>query len=263
MKKYILITTIVAAIVSLSMMSPMRSGGTAAVISQGNTGAPRDNGFTCIGCHFSGNYGLTTQEIRLIDTATSLEVNAYQPGKIYDVEVRVLKGKQSAFPQAYGFQATALGPDTTSVGEWLNPSGVVQFTTIDDAVGRPRTYAEHGSASFSSTFNMQWQAPWSATDTVKFYFIGNAVNLNGGTSGDNGGMGDMKAYPAIGASHLELTQENVPGGDYYAVDSISLSNQAATGVQINFNTQRAVRLLPESLIPVSTSLEIRMTNPQE
>lgn len=256
MKKGFVTVIIAAWMLSLSLISPNRSGGTAAMQGQGNTGAPCDNGNVCGSCHFGGLLGPTTQSITLIDTVTSLEVASYLPGKTYDVEIKVIKGRASSFPQAYGFQATALGPDTTQAGTWLNPEGVVHLITLEDDCGRNRTYAEHSAASFSSTFRLQWRAPWSARDSVTFYFVGNATNLNGSTAGDNGGFGDNRVYPPAGVNHLILTGDDVTSGDFYAVDSITLDANVQSGAKVNLSAQKAVRVLPQSTVPVDASIEV-------
>ncbi len=255
--KWSLKVVIILVSLSLLLISAFKSGGTAEMLGQGNTGAPNDSGNVCASCHGGGSYGFTQQELKLIDPTSMQEVQFYLPGKLYDVEVTVIKGNPGSFPQGYGFQATALGPDTTDIGTWLNPEGVVQVIEITDVLNQPRTYVEHGSPSSSSSFKMQWQAPSSFQDTVRFYFVGNAVNRNFKNTGDNGGFGSNKIFaPQVLESHLVLDIDTVQSGSFAALDSITLSTSLADSSNVILSTSQTIRLLPQTSIPLDASLEL-------
>ena len=212
---------------SLFFILSANSIGRAEFADAGNTGAPWEDGLVCGNCHLGGPYGPVDQSLTLKDPISGQEVNAYMPGKVYDVEITVLP---TINPSRYGFQATVLGPDTLNAGIWQNPSNAVQ---IDSATlnGHPsrRAYVEQQFPGFSPTFRVEWRAPLCDIGPVTFYFIGNAVNNNQSTSGDVGGFGSSRTYQSDIPSFISIDTTDIVGGFYLAEDSISIKGNILQG----------------------------------
>ncbi|NJN77443.1 MAG: hypothetical protein HC803_03220 [Saprospiraceae bacterium] len=118
--------------------------------------------------------------VQVFNTGTTTPVTNYMPGTTYDLKVTIAHA--SGAPAGYGFQMVALKNSTnTSTGTWTTPGSNTQIATAGT-----RSYVEHGGgASASNIFTTKWVAPASGTGNVTFYSAGNAVNGNGGTSGDS------------------------------------------------------------------------------
>ena len=204
------------------------SGGRANMSDAGNTGAPCEDGQTCGSCHLGGIYGPVTEEFKLIDPFTSLEVNNYQPGKTYNVEVTVIPSLNAP---RYGFQATALDTNNLDAGTWMNPSNVVQIAQANVSCGTgTRTYIEHLIPNFTKTFRVDWQAPTCDIGDVTFYYIGNAVNNNQENSFDVAGPGSSTVYPPMVPQLIVIDSSNIPSGIFIASSGISI-----TGAVIDSN----------------------------
>lgn len=180
---YTLFTLMVGAFLFLS-----NAGGRASSQSEGNTGAPNDNGSgnrTCQTCHNNGAFDVTPT-LEITDAAGTVITDNFNPGETYNVKMTVAA---TGTPGGYGFQITSLnaasGMDGTPVNTWANPSSNTQIATL----GTGRQYAEQSALSSSNEFTMEWTAP--ASGTVTFYYGGNATDDNGNTNGDNAIMGSM------------------------------------------------------------------------
>jgi hypothetical protein len=180
---YTFFTLMVGAFLFLS-----NSGGRASSQSEGNTGAPNDNGAnnrTCQTCHNNGTFAVTPV-LEITDVGGTVITDNFNPGETYNVKMTV---DATNNPVGYGFQVVALnaaqGSDGAAVNTWANGSSNVQFATL----GTGRQYAEQSALSSSNEFTMEWTAP--ASGTVTFYYGGNATNDNGNTNGDNAIMGSM------------------------------------------------------------------------
>ena len=184
MKKtsYIFITLVFATILFSS-----HAGGYAASAGQGLTGAPGDikltNGdaVTCQSCHNSGSFN-PSATLELFNEAGTTAVAKYEPTKIYTIRVTI--NAASGTPAGYGFQLIDIrkSNDANLKGFEAAQASGIKLTTLTNG----RVYAEHSNRSTSKTFNVKWKAPASGTGIVTFYAVGNAVNGNGGTGGDNG-----------------------------------------------------------------------------
>ncbi len=180
---YTFFTLMVGAFLFLS-----NAGGRASSQSEGNTGAPNDNGAnnrTCQTCHNNGTFAVTPV-LEITDAGGTVITDNFNPGETYNVKMTV---DATNNPVGYGFQVVALnaaqGSDGAAVNTWANGSSNVQFATL----GTGRQYAEQSALSSSNEFTMEWTAP--ASGTVTFYYGGNATNDNGNTNGDNAIMGSM------------------------------------------------------------------------
>ncbi len=135
------------------------------------TGGPLSAG-ACTVCHGTANFDPSLDVKVLSDGA---EVNGYEAGETYTLRVTVNNNGGSEF----GFQATALSADDSSVGSFTASSGT-QIITLNGV-----DYIEHSSPSGSNTFEVEWTAPSSGAGEVNFYAAGVAANA-GGTNGGDG-----------------------------------------------------------------------------
>lgn len=162
-----------AAFVLITMSN---SSGRAGIGNAGATTAPNE-GTVCTTCHTGGNFGASV-DVKLKDKVSGAEVMEYMPGVTYDVEVSI---GTSTTPAGYGFQVLALqDSDNSSVSSWAN--NLTANTRISTAGGRQ--YFEQLGVAANNTFEAEWTAPASGSGNVTFYAVGNAVNNNSQTSGD-------------------------------------------------------------------------------
>jgi len=171
--------------VTLGIMITARSGGPAAVLNEGYTGAPGDAG-TCTSCHSGGAFGTVTPQIQIFQVGTTTPVASYVPGTQYDMRVTV--NASAGTPARYGFQFTTLRvTGNTPLAGYSNLASGIHQTAVSGGAQNGRTYVEHSSPSVSNQFNFRWTAPAAGTGNVRFYASGNAVNNNGGSNGDTPG----------------------------------------------------------------------------
>ncbi len=178
---------ILATLVFATILFSSHAGGYAATEGQGLTGAPGDtklvNGdaVTCQSCHNSGSYNPSTT-LELLNEAGTAAVTKYEPTKIYTIRVTI--NAATGTPVGYGFQMIDIrkSDNVNSKGFVAAQAAGIQLTTLNNG----RVYAEHNVRSTAKTFNVKWKAPASNTGIITFYAVGNAVNGNGATSGDNG-----------------------------------------------------------------------------
>lgn len=174
------------AMASALILFTSHAGGFAAAESQGLTGAPGDtklsNGDpkTCQFCHNSGSFN-PKATIDILDEAGANAVTKYEADKTYTIRVSVNAG--AGTPAGYGFQLIDIrkSNDANVKGFLATQATGIQLTPLNN-----RIYAEHSMRSTSKTFDVKWKAPSPSVGTVTFYAVGNAVNGNSGTSGDNG-----------------------------------------------------------------------------
>lgn len=160
----------------------------------GNTGAPF-NGH-CNNCH-SGNTNNYNGLITVSGMPTTVQPNIVYP---LTITMEVTAGN----PIRGGFQLVAVDGSNASVG-LLTPANAQ--TGVDATGGRD--YLEHrGTKTFGGnpiSWDFSWKAPASASgNTIKFYFIGNFANNNGGTSGDFA-LADNETYAFAGPPPVTAT----------------------------------------------------------
>lgn len=190
------------------------SGGRAAA-GFGSSGAPGDhevggNLVTCANdfCHSAGSAN-TLQSNPILELTDANGVPfadaGYIPGTTYNakVTVNVTSGSASGF----GFQIIALnaamGVSGDEVASWTAESA---NTKLSIAGNNGRTYAEQTGTSSSNEFEMTWTAPANLDGDVTFYFCGNAVNGNGGTSGDGAACSTVTIARNASTSNNDLSK---------------------------------------------------------
>lgn len=149
------------------------------------TGAPSTGGGTegtCSSCHNGGAFGTPELAVTFANAAGEVqeEFTQYIPGETYTVTVAV--GYTENEPSGYGFQSQFLTNATTpeGAGTAANPAEGIQITP-----NGTRQYIEQSQINDDSLFTFEWTAPAAGSGGVNYYVVGNLVNRNGGTSGDN------------------------------------------------------------------------------
>lgn len=173
MKKiiYTFFTITLFALVTMS-----NSNGRAGSGGAGATSAPGE-GTACENCHSGGSFG-TNVTVKLFTQGTTTEVTEYVAGTVYDAEIQI---STSTTPTGFGFQALASkDSDNSAINAWANNS--TTSTRISNANGRQ--YFEQQGVVSDNIMKAEWTAPATGTGDVSFYLVGNAVNGNGQTSGD-------------------------------------------------------------------------------
>ena len=128
----------------------------------------------CGSCHRGGSFGTNTT-VALFD-ADGARVEAYAPGQTYTLRIDIAT---EVAPGGYGFQVLAVDAAGGSAGAY----GDAPADTRTSALGG-RTYFEHRRPLASAAHEIAWTAPPAGAGTVTVYGVGNAINRNGGTSGD-------------------------------------------------------------------------------
>lgn len=173
MKKFqFILSPLVFAVIGFFFLA--YSGGTAASGSGDSTGSPGSNN-TCGNCHNGGSFG--TSITATIKDQTGSIVTAYIPGENYTIEYQV--SSTSGTPN-YGFQSVALSAVNVNAGFF---DSALTVNTQISSFGS-RLLPEHSSLSSTGNFKVRWVAPPSGTGDVTFYYMGNTVNNNNNTSGD-------------------------------------------------------------------------------
>lgn len=167
-----IIFTLAILAVSISLFFSA-SNGVTSVQSVDRTGSPFSTS-GCNQCH-SGGAGTTTIETFLKDSQGNT-VTEYEPGASYIYEIVL----QNSSLTHFSFQSVALlNSDDSNAGTLTAGTANTKTATLSG-----RTYGDHNGVTTSNVFEMNWEAPQAGSGDVTFYAIGNAVNNNGGTSGD-------------------------------------------------------------------------------
>lgn len=156
--------------------APPNSGGPAANGNQDRTGSPLSSG-NCATCHSGGAFQPTI-DVFITDTMGN-QVTAYTPGEDYIIEYFMLNSSGTPF---FGMQSVILSPAAGNPDAGTMVSVITPGSHIVSSGGR--NYYEHSTPDPIGVFQMRWTAPAAGFGDVNIYASGNAVNGNGGTSGD-------------------------------------------------------------------------------
>jgi Secretion system C-terminal sorting domain len=186
MKKLLLIITVSISVIifstSFKVENPsnyhhFRSGGAALAFDNGYLGAPFAPG-TCGGCHGGGSFAPTIN-VELLNTA-NIPVSSYIPEENYNLRISIVAGNGSP---RFGFQTTCIQSVTeVNVNNW---GASLPINVNNILVSGGRNYVEHAARLTSGIISIPWTAPAASFGAVKFFSIGNAVNSDFGTGGDN------------------------------------------------------------------------------
>lgn len=137
----------------------------------GSSGAPREGGSTCTGCHMGANQ----TSAGLI--STNIPTEGYTPGATYQISVSAAR----AGINRWGFQLSPQNASGTILGSLSSTDNRTQTLLNGSYV----THTSSGLASTNSvTFSFNWTAPAAGGGSVTFYTAVNAANSDGNVSGD-------------------------------------------------------------------------------
>lgn len=199
---------------------PARGGG------GDRTGSPVANG-TCGSCHNGGDFGAATS-IELLDGDDNV-VTEYEPEGLYRLRISIAT---ATAPGGYGYQAVVLtDADDAQAGAFGgNPQGF--GVTVANG---GREYLEQRSVSAESSIVASWVAPPAGTGPVTAYAAGNAVNTNGGTTGDQVALATLNVAEAASSSTRATLAEDAwrafaktPGTLEVALTGISAASAKTT-----------------------------------
>lgn len=193
MKKiYTFSILVITGIAILSFNGILNSGGKA-----GYTGSPGEG--TCGVCHSGGSSSVAGASITATPQFTN---NQYIPGQTYTVSVIAM----AVGFNAYGFGCEILNAaNNNNIGTMQNPGAGVQLLNAPNG----RTNATHTApkTGMPVVFSFEWVAPSSGTANI--YACVNAVNGNGGTSGDFVMTTSVSLTPANPSGIKDLTNNEI------------------------------------------------------
>lgn len=159
---FVLVTPVILLLMSYSAGSP-----------GGRTGSPGDNGNTCTQCHT----GSATTMMGWI--TTNVPPNGYTPGQTYTISAT---GTHSGVVK-FGFELTVEDSQDNKVGT-LQITDPTRTKLINN--NKAVTHTSNGTTPTgnSSSWSMNWVAPFGVPGNIGIYAAFNAANGNGTTSGD-------------------------------------------------------------------------------
>ena len=164
---------LISAIIALSVLGLLCAFN---MISSGGeinkTHSPGETSCNDAGCHGGGPAGTTIS----ITATPAFTNNFYDPATVYTMNISVGHPSLTHF----GFDCEVLAAGNVNAGVMSNAGSGVQFATFGGKKNATHTTPKPGNPSASFTFI--WTPPASGNATV--FVSGNAVNLNGTTSGD-------------------------------------------------------------------------------
>lgn len=163
--------------IKIEKYAPPNAGGPASSGNQDRTGSPLSNG-NCATCHSGGAFQPTI-DVFITDTLGN-QVTAYTPGEDYIIEYFMLNNVGT--PAAFGMQSVILSSAAGNPDAGTMVSSVTSGSQVVTTGGR--NYYEHTTPDPVGIFQLRWTAPAAGFGNVNIYASGNAVNGNGGTSGD-------------------------------------------------------------------------------
>lgn len=180
---------LVLSLVFLMGFSVLNSGGKA-----GYTGSPGGPG-TCANCH-SGGSGNTSVTIQSVPPMAN---NEYVPNTLYRMQVTVANSNLNGF----GFACEILDGSNVNAGTISNPGTGVKLANSGQRVNATHNGVKSGAGS--ATFEFDWTAPSAGSATI--YVGANAVNNNGGTSGDAPTSTSLTLLPNTPTSKNSITDK--------------------------------------------------------
>lgn len=224
MKRPLLLSISALSVIALTTLQSYNDG-PATNLAQA-TGAPGSSNNNCTTCHGGGGFGSVSVDFQLL-TDSGNAVTEYVPGESYTINAAV--NHSNGNPSGFGIQVVALDDanDATS-GTWANPSANAKLVTLSS-----RNYFEQNAPSSANLFTCDWTAPAQGTGSVTFYMGANAVNGNGGNSGDNAVLDQVtfeeaEADSANGIFEIGMEQLSVfpnPATEFIQISSVESYNQ--------------------------------------
>ncbi len=206
------------------------SGGPAASVNQGYTGAPGETGTVCGNCHnLIGSYGFVS-----VDLVSNIGTLPYEYFPGIPIQMDITVNTSSGFPNGYGFQLFMTDDmDNPLDVTYTNLGTNIKQSTLTNG----RVYLEHNGISASNQFSFTYEVtPQSLNDfpePVKVYVTAVAVNGNNLNSGDSGStsfmfdlllfrlpveLTDFEATPHLTGVQLDWITETERNNDYFVVE---------------------------------------------
>ena len=182
----------------------------------------------CGSCHRGGDFGTATA-VQLLDPG-GRPLMAYVPGETYRLRVSIATARR---PGGYGLQALIVDGDRAQAGTFGQPPEGLRVTTLD-----ARSYFEHARRLSDSTAEISWTAPAAGTGPVTIYAVGNAVNANGGTSGDQTNETVVTLPEDMGSSLSELAPVTVSAYSP-AAGALVLARDTPAGAGVDYTVTLA------------------------
>lgn len=211
------------------------------------TGSPLTQ-TACTTCHQGGNFAPVT-EINFLDEGAA--IMAYEPGKTYTLQLSTTAQNN---PSGYGFQAVILDAANANAGEFGTPPANFKLTT-DNA----REYFEQRRVQTASSVEVEWTAPVAGTGEVTIYVGGNAINANGGTSGDNANLVSLSLAEGTPSSTSAVNASSA----FKAYQSSSSRLTLEFGEQLALPVQYTIRDISGKVLQVSSANTSEVTTTVE
>ena len=170
-------------------------------------------------CH-GGNNALNIVTLQVLDTSTMLPVTTYRAYHTYLVS---LKGDATAVTTnlpGFGFQISAVLGNHSLAGGYTIPtlSGHLMHTYPCGAttvVEHSSTLGQDSTGINKYTVQFYWTAPAPFTDSVSFYSLLNAVNGDGGKTGDYPNAAPVVTIYEDGADNVKTLTDPGDGFSFY------------------------------------------------
>lgn len=211
MKKKLLLLPLLSGLIYI--VGSSYSSGPASTGSIDGCGATTTGGCSGGGsCHTANTSTTVTMEL---DTVGGAAVTNYVPGGSYTIKITGVNTSTAALPR-FGFQlssvkSTGAGTSSAVYAGTLATSGLPASTHNVTIGSGTIHYVEHTSATAATTLvgggtsgttyvrSINWTAPAAGTGSVKFCGVVNAVNFDGGTSGDRFNTGSLTVPEHVAA----------------------------------------------------------------
>jgi len=159
---------------------------------------------SCGTCHDEPGPYVASVKMEIFNPDLSIATR-YTPGNTYQIRVAV-SGTNN--PKSYGFQLSCIDINTKNdLGNWVTLGNSVrqQNLTIQQKL---RKYLVQSNPKADGIFTTSWKAPSTNVGDIHFYFAGQAVNLNGSTSGDNFITGQLILPNQSVSSNIDYSEAN-------------------------------------------------------
>ena len=185
-------------------------------------------------CHGGNNVG-TVVQLQVIDTSTMLPITQYTAWHTYMIKIT---GDATAIATAlpgFGFQTSAVTTNhklagcyiiPTSEGRNIHTFACGNTTVVEHSTTLPPDTA--GTNKYTITF--YWTAPTYMSDTVTFYTLLNAVNCDGGKTGDypNAAPNVILTENPADSAFTSVTNVAVAAGNFSVYPNPGTGNPAVT-----------------------------------
>ena len=138
-----------------------------------------NGGSTCASCHSGGSLNGAVGSVTLTGVPAT-----YVNGQTYPLTLTVCGDGNSGLA---GFQIVAVNPaaQTAPVGTFSPGTGSRLMTGAPLGLTHSSAIVTNGGTGDCASWTFTWNAPATGSTPVQFFFVGNAADGNGGSSGDD------------------------------------------------------------------------------